>query len=73
MKKVVSIIHKLLIIQLVMFCAVGCIPSNQSTKQLDSMLLYAMPDGGLRIFQVQNKETISLTEEKDYFPHLEPT
>ncbi|MCE5222631.1 hypothetical protein LLG10_00355 [bacterium] len=73
MKKVVSIIHKLLIIQLVMFCAVGCIPSDQSAKQLDSMLLYAMPDGGLRIFNVQNKETISLTEEKDYFPHLEPT
>lgn len=73
MKVVVnSIIHKLLIIQFVLFFAVGCFHPKLSSNKLESMLFYAKPEGGLCLYDVTNQKNTVLTEEKDYYPYLEP-
>ena len=71
MKNVISIILGLLIIQLAILPLSGCFKPKYSDKQLDGMLFYAEPEGGISFFQVDEKKSESLTEEKDYYPYLD--
>lgn len=66
-----SIIHKLLIIQLILFFAGGCTYPRLSQDHYESALFYAMPEGGLRLYYLDSNKAITLTEEKDYYPYFD--
>lgn len=71
MRNVISIILCLFIIQFALLPLSGCSKSKYSDEQLDEMLFYAEQEGGIRFFQLNEKKSEILTEEKDYYPYLD--